>query len=90
MAALGAIAAARGEAEQAATWFGAAEAMYQAAGAWSFIAARRQHRQAIEAVRAELGEDAFAAAWERGRRLSGEQATAEALQTAASPRLAPA
>jgi predicted ATPase/class 3 adenylate cyclase len=88
MAAIGAIAAARGEAEQAALLLGAAEAMYQVAGAWSFIAARGQHRLAIEGARAALGEEAFAAAWAAGRRLSGEQATTEALQTAASLRVA--
>ena len=90
MAAIGAIAAARGEAEQAARLFGAAEAMFQVAGAWSFIAARGQHRQAIEGVRAALGEEVFAAAWANGRRLSREQATAEALETAGARSLAPA
>jgi hypothetical protein len=63
---------------------GAAEAMHQVAGAWSFIAARGQNRQAIDATRATLGEEAFAAAWAHGRRLSREQATTEALQTAES------
>ena len=84
VAAIGAIAAARDEAEQAALLLGAAEAMYQVSGAWSFIAVRGQHRQAIEAARAALGEDAFAAAWARGQRLSREQATVEALRTAAA------
>lgn len=40
LAAIGDIAAARGELEQAARLLGAAEAMYQVAAAWSFIAAR--------------------------------------------------
>jgi hypothetical protein len=61
--------------------------MYQVAGAWSFIAARGQSRQAMETARAALGEESFAAAWAAGRRLSREQATAEALHTAATLRL---
>jgi predicted ATPase/class 3 adenylate cyclase len=83
LAAIGTIAAERGEFEQAARLLGAAEAMYQVAGAWSFIAARGQNRRAIDAARAALGEDAFAAAWADGRRLSREQATAEALRVTA-------
>jgi tetratricopeptide (TPR) repeat protein len=84
LAAIGTIAADLGQAEQAARLLGAAEAMSQVAGAWSFIAARGQNRQAIDATRATLGEEAFAAAWAHGRRLSREQATTEALQTAES------
>jgi predicted ATPase/class 3 adenylate cyclase len=84
LAAIGTIAADLGLAEQAARLLGAAEAMSQVAGAWSFIAARGQNRPAIDTARAALSEDAFAAAWAHGRRLSREQATAEALQTAES------
>jgi predicted ATPase/class 3 adenylate cyclase len=84
LAAIGMIAADMGQVEQAARLLGAAEAMYQVAGAWSFIAARGQNRQAIGTTRAALGEEAFDAAWAHGRRLSREQATAEALQTAKS------
>jgi hypothetical protein len=87
LAAIGTIAADLGEAEQAARLLGAAEAMSQVSGAWSFIAARGQNRRAIDAVRAALGEESFAAAWDQGRRLSREQATTEALQTAESLRL---
>jgi hypothetical protein len=89
LAAIATIAADLGEAEQAARLLGAAEAMYQVAGAWSFIAARGQNRQAIDTARAALGEEAFDAAWAYGRRLSREQATTEALQTAESLRLVP-
>jgi hypothetical protein len=84
LAAIGMIAADMGQVEQAARLLGAAEAMYQVAGAWSFIAARGQNRQAIGTTRAALGEEAFDAAWAYGRRLSREQATAEALRTAES------
>jgi predicted ATPase len=84
LAAIGTIAADKGQAEQAARLLGAAEAMYQVAGAWSFIAARGQSRQAIDTARAVLGQEAFDEAWARGRRLSREQATIEALQTAKS------
>jgi predicted ATPase/class 3 adenylate cyclase len=87
LAAIGTIAADMGEAERAARLLGAAEAISQVAGAWSFIAARGQNRRAIDTARAALGEESFAAAWEYGRRLSREQATAEALQTAESLRL---
>ena len=89
LAAIGTIAADLGEAERSARLLGAAEAMSQVAGAWSFIAARGQNRRAIDAARAVLGEESFAAAWEHGRRLSREQATDEALQTAESLRLVP-
>jgi predicted ATPase/class 3 adenylate cyclase len=84
LAAIGTIAADLGEAERAARLLGAAAAMSQVAGAWSFIAARGQNRRAIDTARAALGEESFAAAWEHGRRLSREQATTEALQTAES------
>jgi predicted ATPase/class 3 adenylate cyclase len=87
LAAIGTIAADLGQAEQAARVLGAAEAMSQVAGAWSFIAARGQNRRAIDAARAALGEESFAAAWAHGRRLSREQAMTEALQTAESLRL---
>ena len=89
LAAIGTIAADLGEAERSARLLGAAEAMSQVAGAWSFIAARGQNRRAIDTARAALGEESFAAAWEHGRRLSREQATDEALQTAESLRLVP-
>jgi hypothetical protein len=84
LAAIGTIAADLGEAERAARLLGAAEAISQVAGAWSFIAARGQNRRALDTARAALGEESFAAAWEQGRRLSREQATAEALDTADS------
>ena len=67
----------------------AAPEQYQVAGAWSFIAARGQNRPAIGTTRAALGEEAFDVAWAHGRRLSREQATDEALQTAESLRLVP-
>jgi hypothetical protein len=89
LAAIGTIAADMGEAEHAVRLLGAAEAMSQVAGAWSFIAARGQNRRAIDTARMALGEESFAAAWEQGRRLSREQATTEALQTAQSLHLVP-
>jgi predicted ATPase/class 3 adenylate cyclase len=89
LAAIGTIAADMGEAEHAVRLLGAAEAMSQVAGAWSFIAARGQNRRAIDTARMALGEESFAAAWEQGRRLSREQATVEALQTAQSLHLVP-
>src|SRR5918998_5377390 len=76
LAAIGTIAVDQRQVEQAARLLGAAEAMYQVAGAWSFIAVRGQSRRAIDAAREALGEEAFAAAWALGRRLSREQATA--------------
>jgi predicted ATPase/class 3 adenylate cyclase len=84
LAAIGTIAADQGQVEQAARLLGAAEAVYQVAGAWSFIAARGQSREAIDTARAALGQEAFDEAWACGRRLSREQATTEALQTAES------
>ncbi len=84
LAAIGTIAADMGEAERSARLLGAAEAMFQVAGAWSFIAARGQNRRAVDKALAALGAESFAAAWEHGRRLSREQATTEALETAES------
>src|SRR5262249_29886042 len=47
---------------------------------------RELHEGITAEVRAALGEDRFQSAWERGRRLSLEEAAAEALASRQSPR----
>jgi predicted ATPase/DNA-binding CsgD family transcriptional regulator len=73
-------AAAVGRAQPAARWFGAAERMREATG----ITARdvvdvRAYERGTTTARANLGEEAFAAAWAAGRALPLDEALAEAL-----------
>jgi predicted ATPase/DNA-binding SARP family transcriptional activator len=61
------VAGARQRLEQAAQLYGAAAALREALGAPVPPADRAGHEQRVAAVRAGLGEAAFAAAWEEGR-----------------------
>jgi non-specific serine/threonine protein kinase len=74
------VAAARGQALRAAWLGGAAAELRGALGTPLPTAARADHDQAVLAMRAALGEQAFAAAWAEGRSLSLEEAIACALQ----------
>jgi len=77
--------AATARAAAAAHLFGAAERLREATGVTQdFPADRAANERARAAVRAALGNPAFAAAWAAGRALSPEHAVAEAL--AESPR----
>jgi predicted ATPase len=74
------LAAVTGEPRRAARLIGAAEALFTALGIeddWSRV--QEATRSAAD-VRAQLGEDAFAAAWEEGRALSLDAAVAVALE----------
>jgi DNA-binding CsgD family transcriptional regulator len=64
----------------AARLYGAAEALTAAVGLPLVVPPPGQYRRAVEALRRELGADAFAAAWAAGRALPLEQAVAEALE----------
>jgi tetratricopeptide (TPR) repeat protein len=77
---LAGVAAAQGQAERAARLFGAAEAVREAIGAPAPVPERVDYEGSKVAVRAALGEEAFAAAWAAGRALTWEQAVALALE----------
>jgi len=84
LAVMGGVAVAQGQPERAARLLGAAEASFDASGHIVGQTERAEHDGYIAAARAELGEEAFAAAWERGRALRVEQAIAEAVDDAAA------
>jgi len=64
----------------AAQLFGAAEAVREAIGAPLPPLERTPYAQAVASVRAHVGEDAFAAAWQEGRTMPLEQVIEEALK----------
>jgi tetratricopeptide (TPR) repeat protein len=80
MAGLGGQAALDGEPKRAARLWGAAERLRQAIGCRPAPVARANYERALAVARAQLGEAAFAAAWAAGRRLTLDEAIAEALQ----------
>jgi predicted ATPase/class 3 adenylate cyclase len=79
------VAAAEGDAEEAARLFGTAGALREAIGSPLAPVDRAEYDRSVAAVRAVLGEVAFAAAWAAGRAMSLEQATALALQQPTPP-----
>lgn len=64
----------------AARLFGAADALLQAVGASLGHTDRAEYERNVATVRAQLGDEAFAAAWAQGQALTLEQAVAEALR----------
>jgi predicted ATPase/transcriptional regulator with XRE-family HTH domain len=72
--------AAQGRASEAARLLGAAAAIREHIGVLPVPHYRVYYERDVAAVRAKLGEEAFATAWERGHALTLEQAVAEALQ----------
>ena len=74
--------AARGQAHRATRLSGAAEALRAAIGVPLRPHEQASHTQAVQALRAALGEEAFANAWAEGRALSLEEAVALALEGA--------
>jgi non-specific serine/threonine protein kinase len=71
---LAAVTVAQGEPERAARLFGAGEGLRGAMGVPLHPADRAEHDRSVAAVRAALGEAAFAAAWAAGRAMTLEQA----------------
>jgi hypothetical protein len=82
MAGLGSVAALDEEPERAARLWGAAERLRLAIGCRPAPATRTTYERAMAAARAQLGEQAFAAAWAEGQKMTLEQAIAEALDDA--------
>jgi predicted ATPase/transcriptional regulator with XRE-family HTH domain len=83
LAGLGSVAALDADPERAAQLWGAAERLRQSIGCRSAPASRATYERALAAARAQLGDDAFAAAWAAGQALTLEQAIAYALDTRA-------
>ena len=72
----------RGRKEQAARLYGAAEALREAIGDFPLQDYHRDaYDQSVAALRAGLGEEAFAAAWAEGRAMSVEDAVEYALKS---------
>jgi len=72
--------AAQKQLERSARLFGAAEALFDAMGMTVELVDRREYDRNREIARAQLGEDAFAAAWVAGAALSLDEAIAYALE----------
>jgi predicted ATPase/transcriptional regulator with XRE-family HTH domain len=79
LAGLGSAAALDEDPERAARLWGAAEALRRAIGCRTAPAARATYERALAVARAQLGEQAFAAAWTAGQAMTVEQAIAETL-----------
>jgi predicted ATPase/DNA-binding XRE family transcriptional regulator len=79
LAGLAGVAAAAGQPERAARLFGATEARLEAIGARISPSNRSDYGRNVAAVRRDLGDEAFAAAWARGRAMTTEQAVACAI-----------
>jgi hypothetical protein len=73
------VAAVRGRPERAVRLLGTSAALRDEMGATLTLVARTDHDYALKAARAELGEGAFAAAWERGRAMPLEEAISAVL-----------
>jgi tetratricopeptide (TPR) repeat protein len=79
------VAGAQAQAERAARLFGAAAALREATSTPLLRSRRADHEQQVAAVHADLGEEAFAAAWAEGRALTLEHAVAFALADDVQP-----
>jgi hypothetical protein len=80
LAGLGSVAALDEQPARAARLWGGAERLRQVLGRRTAPAARATYERAMAVARAQIGEDAFAAAWAAGRAMSIEQASAYALE----------
>ncbi|HEU0115674.1 MAG TPA: LuxR C-terminal-related transcriptional regulator [Thermomicrobiales bacterium] len=83
------IAAADGESERATRLFGAAEAYRERLGATLVPSLQALYEPYVAAARTALGEPAFATAWNAGRRMSLEEARAEAAKVGQEPPASP-
>jgi predicted ATPase/serine/threonine protein kinase/DNA-binding NarL/FixJ family response regulator len=82
---LASIVAAQGELRWAAQLWGAAEALREGIAFPLLPSDRASYEQAVAAARAQLGEEAFASAWAKGRAMPLEQVIAQALETKDAP-----
>ncbi len=71
---LASVVAGQGEYERAVRFWGVAEALREAIGAPLPTVERSAYEWAVEVARERLGEEAFAGAWDEGRRLTVEDA----------------
>jgi hypothetical protein len=85
---LACVAGAGGGAERAARLFGAAEALREAAGYQQAPRARSLREPYLAAARSQVGDTAWAEAWEEGRSMTFEEAIAYALEKGAGYRSA--
>ena len=76
---MAAVLAATGKAEEAAAIAAAVEAAAEATGVFVEPFEQQIHEQTVETARQTLSEEGFAAAWEAGRRLTIDEAAAQAL-----------
>jgi hypothetical protein len=74
-----------GRAADAARVFAAGEALREDMGSGSYSWMESRNEETLAAVREQLEEDAYAEAWEQGRRLTVEKALALALEDSPSP-----
>ena len=82
---LAGVVATQGALRWAAQLWGAAEALREAIDVPRLPVDRRSYEQAVATVRAQLGEEAFAIAWQEGRAMSPEQALAASGELSSSP-----
>jgi predicted ATPase/DNA-binding SARP family transcriptional activator/DNA-binding CsgD family transcriptional regulator len=75
------LAASKAQAAKAAKLWGAAEARCEVIGASTDLDDRALHEPYLAVVRTELGEEAWKAAWERGREMTFDEAVEYALST---------
>ncbi|HEX6736765.1 MAG TPA: tetratricopeptide repeat protein, partial [Vicinamibacteria bacterium] len=80
LARLAMVAGAQGHAARAARLFGAAQALYGAAGGGVSPVERGTYERQLAAARTQLDEGAWSAAWAEGRAMPLEQAVAYALE----------
>ncbi len=85
LAVLAEVASSRGQMEQAARLFGAAEALREILGAPRPRSQRAGVERHVTGVRAALGQEAFAAAWAAGRAMTLSEAVADALASPDAP-----
>jgi predicted ATPase/class 3 adenylate cyclase len=81
---LAVVAGAQGQPERGAKLFGAAEALREAIGTPLSPSDRAEYDRSVAAVRTQLSEEAFRAAWEEGRKMTIEKAVEYALKSEAT------
>ena len=78
---LASVVATQGDLQWAAQLLGAAEALREAIDVPRLPVDRVSYEQAVAAARVQLGEEAFASAWQEGRTMKLEQAIDDALKS---------